>query len=221
MNDLRGALLPLMQQALWEAVGRLSITDLTGPQVRRDIDAAVEQALGLSMQRYGLQFGQVHMVSIRHARYDEHRKKLGEAWLLREEIEQQKALDGLYSTDELRQIKRQEKTNELELLAAQVASNRMEGDLGVLVRRIGIRNQWRDALRSEKFDKVKDEDELARMLMEFDKNKLMRQNDMEEILALYRARRTTTNRPAITCCTRSSWSATWSCSSCAWNSATR
>ena len=197
-----------------------SITDLTGPEVRRDIDTAVEQALGLSMQRYGLVFGQVHMVAIRHDRYDEHRKKLGEAWLLREQVEQEKALDGVYSEEELRRVKRQEKTNELQLLAEQVASDRMEGELGVLVRRIGIRNQWRDALRSEKFDKVKDEDELGRMLLEHDKNKVMREGEIDEIRAFSAPSRTTASRPAATWSTRSRWSARRKRSRSAWNSAT-
>ena len=57
-SDLQSALQPLIEQALWDSIGRMSITELSGPQVRGDLDAAIEQALGISMRRYGLRFGQ-------------------------------------------------------------------------------------------------------------------------------------------------------------------
>ncbi|NQT37999.1 MAG: SPFH domain-containing protein, partial [Planctomycetes bacterium] len=95
IDQLCDAIGPLVQQAMWEAVGRLSISDLTGPEVRGDLDAAVEQALGVSLKRYGLRFGQIQTVSVRHDRYDEHLQKQGEVWLIREGLQQQKALDEL------------------------------------------------------------------------------------------------------------------------------
>jgi hypothetical protein len=187
--DLRNSVLPVIRQAMWESVGRMSIAELTGPQVRRDLDAAVEQALGVSLRRYGLGFGQVQTVSIKHERYDEQRRKLGEAWLLREGIEQQRALDELYSADELRQIQRQERVNELALLAENVALDRQEGDLAVMRRRIGIRSEMRDAVLSNKFDKIETAEELAQMLHEVDRNRLLRQDEQDELTAAYQAKK--------------------------------
>lgn len=188
-DELRDAVLPVIRQAMWESVGRMSISELTGPQVRRDLDAAVEQALGLSLRRYGLGFGQVQMVSVKHERYDEHRQKVGEAWLLREGLEQQRALDELYSADELRRIQRQERTNELELLAENVGLDRREGDLAVRLRRIGIRSQVRDAVLSDKFDKIETAEELATMLQQVDRDRLLRQEEQDELTAAYQAKK--------------------------------
>lgn len=186
--DLRNSVLPVIRQAMWESVGRMSITELTGPQVRRDLDAAIEQALGVALRRYGLGFGQVQTVSIKHARYDAQRQKLGEAWLLHEGIEQQRALDELYSADELQQIQRQERVNELELLAENVALDRQEGDLAALRRHVGIRSQLRDAMLSNKFDKLETAEQLAQMLHEVDRDRLLRQDEHDELVAMYQAK---------------------------------
>jgi len=188
-EDLDGALAPLIRQALWEAVGRMSITELTAPEVRRDVDAAVDQALGVSLARYGLKFGQVQMASIKHEKFDEHRRKLGEAWLLKEGVEQQKALDDIYSAEELQKIKRQERTNELELLAENVGIDREEGQVAAALRRVGVRGRMREAVLSDKFDKIKTADELAAMLQEQDKSKLLRQEEIDELTAMYREKK--------------------------------
>ena len=105
------------------------------------MESSLVQNLRLSLERYGLRFGQVRMISIYHEKLDEHRRKVGEVWLLKEEVEHKQALDEIYSADEMRKIRRLEKTQELELLVQQTATNRMEGDLGVMLRRIGIRDQ--------------------------------------------------------------------------------
>lgn len=180
--DLEETLEPLVQQALWEAVGRLSITDLTGAEAREQLDAFVEQALSSSMRRYGLRFVQVQLVSVHHEKYDEHRKKLGEAWLQKEGLAQKEALNELYSEEELLNVKKAEKSNELELLAENVAIDRMEGELASEIRRIGVRNAMRDAIQSEKFDEISTEDEMAAFLQERDKGKLLRQEEMDELI---------------------------------------
>jgi hypothetical protein len=187
--ELCQAVTPMIRQAIWEAVGRLPIEQLARPQTRGDIDAAMEQALGLSMRRYGLRFGQVHMVSVRHDQYDQQRRKRGEIWLYRDRIEQAKAVDELQADDRLRQIRQGEKTNELELLAQQVAADRLEGDLSVLTRRLGIRQQWRDAVRCDKFDAIRDETALAQMLAERDKSGLVRQEEIDECKAIFQAKK--------------------------------
>eukprot|EP00913_Durusdinium_trenchii_P023442 g22020.t1 len=187
--DLEETLEPLVQQALWEAVGRLSITDLTGAEAREQLDAVVEQALSSSMRRYGLRFIQVQLVSVRHEKYDEHRKKLGETWLQKEGLAQKEALNELYSEEELLNVKKAERANELELLAENVAIDRMEGDLGSEIRRIGVRNAMRDAIQSEKFDEITTQEEMAAFLQERDKGKLLRNEEMDELLEGFQQRK--------------------------------
>ena len=188
-SDLQSALQPLIEQALWDSIGRMSITELSGPQVRGDLDAAIEQALGISMRRYGLRFGQVQTVSVRHDRYDQQRQKMGEAWLWKEGVEKQKQIDEIYSESELRKIRRQERTNELALLAEEVAGDREEGEVAAKVRRIGIRNKLREAVLSERFDEIKNVEEMAKMVQEQDKAKSLREQEKEELVELYREKK--------------------------------
>ncbi|MGH7199795.1 MAG: SPFH domain-containing protein, partial [Planctomycetaceae bacterium] len=169
--DLRDALAPIVQQALWETIGSFSIADLTGPQVRQTVDAAVEQALGVSMRRYGLRFVGVQTVSIGHEKYDEHRRKLGDAWIQKEDV------------------KLRETLNELESLAENVGIDKQESDVAAELRRIGVRNQMREAVLSEEFDKVTNTEELEKFLQERDKSKLIRQEEIDELKAGYEDRK--------------------------------
>ncbi len=184
--DLRSAIEPVVRQALWEAVGRMGMAELTGPHVRGNIEAAVEQALGVSMRRYGLRFGQVQTVSIRHDQYDAERRKKGEVFLLKEGVAQQKALDEVYTEDELSKVRLQEKENELAVLAQQVDVDLAEGEAAVKLRRIGVRNKLRQAVVSEWFDHIKNEEDLAKMVHEQDTAKLLRDSERQELVAIYR-----------------------------------
>src|SRR5207244_3333982 len=86
----RSSILPIVHQALFEAVGRLSIRDLTGDQARGDLEATVSQALGSSLSREGLGFGRIQTLSVCHPEYDAHHCRTGETWLHRLDLEHQK-----------------------------------------------------------------------------------------------------------------------------------
>ena len=188
-EELRGAISPLVQQALWESVGRMSITDITAPRARHDFDAEIAKALTASMKRYGLRFVQVQTLGIRHEKFDEHRKKLGETWLLKEGLAQTEALNELYSEEELLRIKRLERDNDLAVLADNVAVDRMEADLSTKKRRIELRGQLRDAIRSDAFDKITNEEEFGRFIEQRDKDRLLRREEIELLKEAYGERK--------------------------------
>ncbi len=188
-EDLREAISPLVQQALWESVGRMSITDITSANARQEFDAQIAKVLTTSMKRYGLRFVQVQTVGIRHEKFDEHRKKLGETWLLKEGLEQTKALDEIYSEEELLRIKKLERDNDLAVLADNVAVDRTEADVSTKKRRIEIRSQLRDAIQSDEFDKITNEEELARFIEQRDKDRLLRREEIEQLQQAYRERK--------------------------------
>ena len=81
IDQLKKALNPLIGQVLWESVGRLSITDLTSPETREQLDAVMEQALTVSLRRYGIRFVAVQLIHLYHPEYDEQRQQKGEIWL--------------------------------------------------------------------------------------------------------------------------------------------
>lgn len=183
LADLKEIVLPLVQQSLWETIGRLSIKDLTGPQSRTDIELCVGQALGTALIRNGLKFTQVQTLAVSHPEYDETRRRIGTLFLQREGFEHDQAAAELAADQLLVQIQRQEKTDDLEILAQQVAADRMEGDLAVRLRRIGIRKQMREAARAGHFDRILSEEEVNKFLQQRDKERLLRDDEFATLQA--------------------------------------
>jgi len=186
LADLKSIVLPIVQQSLWETIGRLSIQDLTGPQARTDIELCVGQALGTALIRNGLKFTQVQTLAVSHPEYDESRLRVGTLFLQRQGMEQDRAAAQLAADKLLAQIENQEKTNDLDILAEQVAADRMEGDLAVRLRRVGIRKQMREAARAGLFDRIQSEAEVEAFLQQRDKESLLRDdelNTLKQVLA--------------------------------------
>ena len=188
-TDLAGAVQPMLWQALWQATGRMTIQELSGPDVQGQIDALVDQNLNASLKRYGLSFSQVQAVAVRHPKYDEHRKLLGEVSLLQEKSVVQQEMEKLYDADELRKIQRLERTNDLELLAQNLQVDREEGETAVAIRRLGVQRELQAAIQSEKFQKIKDATELAEMVLQADQAKVLRDHELAEYQATFEAHR--------------------------------
>jgi hypothetical protein len=189
ITELSEMIRPIVRQALWQTVGRLSITDLTGADAHRNCDAFVAQQLLASFKRYGLKFGQVQTISIRHGKYDEHHRLKGEVWLLRENQAARQELDKLYNEEELRKVKQAEQANDLDLLAKHAEAGHLEGKVAVAMRRFGIRRELRKAILSDKMAKLKDENDWKRFLSECDKDELFRKEEMDELVRTYQTQR--------------------------------
>lgn len=183
IEDLHEIVVPVVRQALWETVGRFSIKDLTAEQARGDLEICVSQALGTTLIRNGLKFGSVQTLSVSHPVYDEHRRRTGQLWLQNLDIEHNAAAAKQAAEKLLSEIQQQEKTDELEVLAQQVAADRMEGDLSVRIRRIGIRKKVREAALSSQFDQINSEEEMAKFLQQRDQERLLRQDEMDVLTA--------------------------------------
>lgn len=164
VDELRDTLAPIVGQALWEAIGILSIKDATGPKCREEVDAAVAEALGLGMRRYGLKFVRVQVTNVRHEAFDAHREQQGAVWLEQQE-------------------------NDLAATADQINIDRQESELAAELRRIGVRKQLRAAIQSEEFDKISSEEELKAFLHERDKQRLLRAEEKENLVVAYQQRK--------------------------------
>lgn len=183
IDETKEIVFPLFRQSLWETIGRLSIKDLAGEEARKDIENCVAQSLGTALTRYGLRFASVRTLSVSHPEYDAQRRRTGELWLQREQLDFDK-LEAQLAADKLfAEIERQEKTDDLEVLAQNVAADRMEADLSVRMRRIGIRKQMREAALAGQFDRINSEEELAAFLQQRDKERLIRQDEADALAA--------------------------------------
>ena len=183
LDDLKGIVQPIVQQALWETVGRMSIKDLTGDQARGDLELCISQSLGTALARNGLKFTQVQTLSVSHPEYDAHRRRTGQLWLQRLDLDHDRATAEVAADRLLAEIQQQEKTDELEVLAQHVASDRMEGDLAARIRRIGIRKQVRAAILAGQFDRLHSEEELGKFLQQRDTERLIRQDEYATLIA--------------------------------------
>ena len=188
MTDLQAILLPITRQALWETVGRLSIKDLTSQQARGDLELCVTQSLGTSLLRNGLRFTQVQTLSVAHPEYDEQQRRIGQIWLQRADREHDQSAAELAADKLLDSVRQQERTNDIEVLAEQVASDRMEADLAVRVRRIGIRKSLRDAIMAEQFDELTTDQKLAAFQQQQDTEQLLREDEYNSLVEVIRDR---------------------------------
>ena len=176
ITELREAIGPLVRQALWSAAGRLSITDLTGPDVREELDANIEQALGISLSRYGLRFVSVHLATLSHTEYDEQRQEKGQLWLLRDEHE-------TASEKQLLELQHRERTQELTALADNLGVDREESKAATMLREIGALSKQRDALLSDKANEFQYQARLAELHTELDHTQSLKTVDHEIELA--------------------------------------
>ena len=182
IEQLSDRVRPIIHQAVWNVVGRYSITDLTGREVAQLLSDGIRDALTVSLRRYGLSFVEVQMLGIHHKKFDEQRREIGEIWLQRHGVEKEAQLQELYRDTELAQIKRHELQNELQLLAENVKTDRMEDRVGAMGRRIEIRNNLRSAVQSDRMDKVTSAEEMREFLQERDKDRLLSQEEMDELV---------------------------------------
>ena len=185
MQDLKDALNPLVGQVLWEECKQRSITELTGHGIREQLDASMNQALTLSMRRYGIRFVAIQLVHLSHPEYDEQRQEKGNIWLQTENLENIEGKQEVATEERLLELKQHEKGHELDVLEANLDVDREEGDLAVSKRRIGVRTEMLAALRSKHGDTIEHKDEMATMLQEYNKGKLIRQEEMDELTSLY------------------------------------
>lgn len=185
-DELRSAVLPVVRQALWETVGRLSVQDLTGQQARSDLELCIRQALQTSLTRHGLRFGQVQTLSVAHTEYDAQRRRTGQLWLQRNDLEFQEAEAKLNADRLFAETQQREHLDEIEILAKQVQNDRFEQELGVKLRRIGIRKEWRQAVVAAEFDKINSEEELRRFLQERDTARLIQEDEYAALTAALR-----------------------------------
>lgn len=189
LADLEGMLAPMARQVLWEAIGRLSIRDLTSRQSRVDLELAMTQAFGASLLRAGLKFVEVQTLSVSHHEYDAQRRRVGELWLQREGMQLDEQQAQAAADQRLAEIRGQERVNELDILAQQVDADRMEGELAARNRRIGIRKALREAILAGKFDAENAADQLAAFRQQHDSQRAVREDEYQTLLETLRDRR--------------------------------
>lgn len=189
LDDLTQTVEPILRQALWNAVGRSSLADLTGPECASHIDAALDDALKLSLGHYGLGFSQVHLVTLSQPQYDAQRRKTGEIWLRREGLSQTAALQALQADEEQQRLKGLERENELKLLAEHLGVDMEEGEHAVTVERMALRRKIRESDLLDEFHAQDTDEKRREYLSGLDRKGLLRDDEVDALVQTCRAKK--------------------------------
>lgn len=189
IHELEEMVLPVARQALWSATGRMSITDLTGPDVRTELNANMEQALGVSLGRYGLRFTSVQLASLFHEGYDENREESGRLWLQEDELKHREKEIEIASKEQLIELKQVERANELDTLAGNLGIDKEEADLGLRLRRAEVLSQMGKAANTEKFNQCENKSERLEIMLGFNRDQVVGLEELDTLLEGYEQRK--------------------------------
>jgi hypothetical protein len=189
ISELEQMIVPVAKQALWSAAGRMSITELTGPDVRDDLNANMEQGLGVSLSRYGLRFTSVQLAELYHEGYDENREETGRLWLQADSLKHNEQEIEIASQERLIELKQVERTNELDTLADNLGVDKEEADVGVRLRRAEVLAQMGKAANTEKFNQCENKAERLEIMLGFNRDQVVGLEELDVLLEGYEERK--------------------------------
>ena len=189
ISELEQMIVPVAKQALWSAAGRMSITELTGPDVRDELNANMEQALGVSLSRYGLRFTSVQLAELYHEGYDENREETGRLWLQADTLKHREQEIEIASQERLIELKQVERTNELDTLADNLGVDKEEGDVRVRLRRAEVLAQMGKAANTEKFNQCENKAERLKIMLGFNRDQVVGLEELDVLLEGYEERK--------------------------------
>ena len=189
ISELLEMVTPVARQALWSAAGRMSITELTGPDVRDELNANMEQALGVSLSRYGLRFTSVQLAELYHEGSDENREETARLWLQADALKHREKEIEIASQERLIELKGTERSNELDTLADNLDVDKEEADLRVRLRRAEVLSQMGKAANTEKFNQCENKADRLNILLEFNRDQVVGHEELDELLEGYEQRK--------------------------------
>ncbi len=179
---------PIVEQAVAESVGRLSLKDLTVVEGRRNLDAVIGQTLRPLLEPYGMRFERVQTVSIAQPQYDEQQRRVGQIWLSREGMALDAAAAQLAVDQMHAQIQQRETRGELEILDDEVELDHQTSKQAVLRRRIALRAQRRLTIQADNFDTLRTEEARKAFLRQLEAEGLVAEADHAELAATLRGK---------------------------------
>ena len=185
IEEMRQTVSPIIAQALRESIRQLNIETLCSPEVRPLIATGIQETAQNSLRRYGIECTDIQTAEIFHVKYNELREKIGEIFLLDQSITHERKLHEVLDKETLQKIERREREVELEVLAENVELDRKQSDIALRLRRNEVRKDMRDAVNSDKFDKLQTKEERQAFRREIDKQRLIRDDEWDELERLF------------------------------------
>jgi hypothetical protein len=196
-NELRASLYFEMQNAFNALISERSVSDLNwNLALKRDFEVSVEKHLETTFQRNGFRFIQLRTIDYNFKGYDKIRGINEEVFLLVSEedakLKGRKRLFDVYDESQLQDIfEETKKTEHYRMMSKQMVDRKrakMEADLDVkgveADQEIGewkVAADTRKRLKEYLLDKGKSDEEIEIFLMEIEKGKLLRDEEMREL----------------------------------------
>ncbi|MGB4709590.1 MAG: GYF domain-containing protein [Fuerstiella sp.] len=163
LPELEELLTPMMSQALYSVVGHNSYDQVRSPDFVGRLTEQLHEASGVRLQRYGLTFIDLQTAQFASDDGDLPEKK-GDMWLQTRETQLQRA-------------------------ATQVESDAIKSKIEDAQQKIPLRRQLRESVFSDKLNTIESAEQFESALLEIDKGKLLRREEIEALKTAYQDRR--------------------------------
>lgn len=163
IEDLHAAVMPITNQAVGSVVGRLPYDSVEGPDFAMLLKEGLDAHLESRLTRYGLALRDVQSVSVR-SDADGLKERRGEQWIRARELQMQRAANSL-------------------------ESNELRAKLEGIDEKVPVRQQLRDAVKSDELNKHKTKEDFERSLLEIDKQRVLTKEERDELVEAYESRK--------------------------------
>lgn len=181
LEQLQRSITPILSGFIHSFVSGLPMDRLRAPDTWKNLDAFLEDNLTLCLQRYGLAFGQVLTLSILHPEYDAELNRRGETVLMEMAAETDRHRAKLADDAAWEQIRQQDRSRQVQAALAGLDIDREQQEMEQVRRRVLIRRSLRDAVLSDKFDKLQTTAELADFVRDLDREKLLADDEYQQL----------------------------------------
>ena len=177
LNDLRQFLFDQVWDAAQDVIRRQNLAELAeGLAMQKQLETAIAMHLEQTLAETGLKVTQVRTARFSHPRYDAVTQSWEDIRLNRMEVEADIALTREQKEAELR--KRQMLFEALMAEEDQATAEQRE-KARIFEERAQVWGRMRQAINSDRMNQIRSEEDFADFLAEIDKNKVLRQEDLE------------------------------------------
>ena len=180
-DQLETSIAPLLSGFIHSFVSGMTMQELRSPDTWARLDSHLEDNLALFLQRYGLAFGQVLTLSIVHPEYDEQLRRRGETVLMEMAAETDRRRANLADDAAWERVLEKDRAQQVQAALESLSIDREQQELGQVQRRVQIRSNLREAVLSDKFNKLQTAADLADFVRDMDRDKLLADDDLQQL----------------------------------------
>lgn len=163
ISELSELLSPIANQSVQTTVGRLNYDAIKSADFLNALSEGMRFHLDTRLTRYGVAFTDLQSVTA-SSEMDGVQDRQGEQWLRFRELQMQRA-------------------------AAAAENDELRATLEDILGKVPIRQQLRDAVNSDQLNNYQSKEDFAKVLLEIDKQQVLRKEERDELLEAFEARK--------------------------------